>query len=365
MEIPTEYYDRVANYVFGSLNSHNRGITESQFYAKNILDATGVSEKDMQKANDSVVQYCKDVGCYAALPPFEEGAFIDSEQGRYIHWHVLEVEDDSFLLGLDHYPLIAVDSGNVRGEGVTLVSEEHKCWYLSCRVVVRVKVLTSEEHKKMLSHHPDYVMYANSLSNNDPKKNLEILNKLSAQLKSDGYVGGVVESYEYFIPQDFKRICKKGKYTAPDGSIINGNLVRETVDMDRAYVSGRVEYALQTMLFVSTGPMIEMLTYVNYMLSQKSTGCSTLRKVSSAYMINPETQDLRKERHFGKLKMVSEKKPRAITEHNIQRIYTTISWQRRSHIRHLASGKVVPVKSAVCKRHNLGESEVSQVVYKV
>lgn len=118
------------------------------------------------------------------------------------------------------------------------------------------------------------------------------------------------------------------------------------------------------MLFCSAGPILEMFQYINYMLSSRSTSSSTLRKITSVYSPNPENTELRKERHFGKIKTISVKKPHAVNQQNVHRVYTTISWQRRSHVRHLKSGRVVPVKSATCTRHGVESTEVPQVIYR-
>ena len=159
-----------------------------------------------------------------------------------------------------------------------------------------------------------------------------------------------------------KKIAKKGKYYTSDGTYVNGNWIRKIISDSLAPA---MDSGLNSMLFCSAGPIIEMMLYVNYLLSQKSTSTSTHRTVSSIYLPNTENPEIRKERHFGKLKVVSEKKPRSVNADNVHRVYTTVSWQRRGHLRHYASGKVVPVKSAICKRHNMDKVPAPQVVYKV
>ena len=340
--------------IMNMLNRYTTGMSQDQFYSANIIDTSDVTEQMMHEQNDGVVEYCKTNGCFAALPPFERGSFIDRGERRFISWEVLEVQDDYFRIALEHYPILFADD-NYEHPHLDLDTLTHKCWYLSCRMVVRVKVLTDEEHQVMLSNHPDYVKYRNL---NSP----ELLRKLSAQLKSPYYIGGVLESCEFFLPHDLQKIRKKGKYETTSGDFVNGVWVRDIVD---ATLSEGTERMLSYMTFVSLGPLFEMFTYVNYMLSQKSTGSTTHRKVSSAYMINPELVNLRKERHFGAIKVISEKKPRAVNKTNIQRIYTTAAWQRRGHLRHLASGKIIPVKSATCHRQGLGDALAPQVVYKI
>ena len=366
MENRENYLPLVSDCILTMLNGYNAGLTQEQFYSKNILDVTSVSDADLSLSSSGVIQYCKDNGCYAALPPFEEGVFVDKEQGRYIHWKVLDVADDYFRISLDHYPIISVNVKNpFEDNSADKVFGDHLCWYRSCNTVIRVKILNSDEHAEMVSHHPDYVKYADAMCDGDQQKKATLLQKLSARLKSECYVGGVVESCDFYMPQDFKRIYKKGKYYTSDGQFVNGSWVRESTDMSNKVVAEYVEHALHTILFVSTGPMLEMFTYVNYMLSQKSTSSSTLRHITSIYVPNAEMPEVRKERHFGKIKVVSEKKPRSINADNIHRIYTALSWQRRSHLRHLKSGKVVPVKSATCKRHNAEDIPAPQVIYKV
>ena len=362
MEDNIDYMKQVSDCVMPMLDHYNTGISQEQFYRMNIVDVTDVSEDDMRAANAGVIQYCRDNGCYAALPPFEEGAFIDRQQGRYVHWKVLEVCEDNFKLALDHYPIISVDEA-VYLDDYSACSR--KCWYLSSHVLLTVKLLTSDEHQAMMSHHPDYVRYASSFCGSNPAKMKELLAKLSNQVKAESYVGGVINDYTYNLPQSFAKICKKGKYYTPDGEFVNASWIRATTDVNKSYVAERLNAALHTVLFGSAGPIIEMFTYVNYMLSKKSEGTSTLRHIESVYMPAENSEESRKERHFGSIKVVSEKKPKPVTEHNMQRIYTMVAWQRRSHLRHLASGKIVPVKSATCRRHNTDNAEAPQVVYKV
>jgi hypothetical protein len=260
-------------------------------------------------------------------------------------------------MALEYYPLLVVGP-DTNYDGVDFSAYSHPCWYLAGRVTLKVKVLDDDEYVEMLTHFPEFIERAETLGNRKEK----FLNDFRKTLKDMNYVGGVVEDYEYYYTHDLNKIRKKGKYTTSDGGFINGSWIREAVDatLEKAADRGR-----HSMLFVGCGPLIEMFTYINYMLSQKSTSSSTLRKITSVYIPNTEKTEVRKERHFGKLKMISEKKPRAINVHNIQRIYTTMSWQRRSHIRHLASGKVVPVKSAICKRKGTEDTTAPQVIYKV
>lgn len=360
-----DYTPLVADCIMTMLSRYSTGVPKDEFYSKNILDVSDVAEDDMSATSPEVIQYCKDNGCYAALPPFEEGVFIDRGQGRYIHWKVLEVEEDYYRLMLDHYPIIFADNDVAdfnAGFDIATKAGHTNCWYLAGRIIVKVKILNEDEHIEMISHHPDYVHHAKAMCNDDPAVMTKLLRGLSAKLKSACYVGGVVEDSTYFLPHDLIKIKKKGKYATSDGKFVNGLWVKDAVDTTLELAA---DYGLHSMLFVSMGPMIEMFTYVNYLLSQKSTSSSTLRKITSVYLPNVEIADVRKERHFGKLKVISDKKPRAINAHNIQRVYTAIAWQRRSHLRHLASGKVVPVKSATCKRHNMEDASAPQVIYKV
>lgn len=356
----TEYMPLVSDCILTMLNGYNSGITQEQFYNQNIVDATEVTESDMQAVNDEVIQFCQENGCYAALPPFEEGSFIDHSERRYTHWKVLEVCEDYFRIEFDHYPIIFVDGDYdkkiAEGRSAELT---HPCWYRSCKAIVKVKLLTAEEHMLALSRHPDFEYFKNHPNFNKPAT----LQRLTEYLRTDAHVGGVIEDYEYYMPHDLKKISKKGKYSTSDGSVVNGALVREVIDDTLAYA---LDTGLNSVLFCSTSPIVEMFTYINYMLSQKTTtGVSTLRHITSTYAPNLNAEDTRKERHFGKITLVSKKKPKAVTIQNVQRVYTTLSWQRRAHVRHLASGKVVPVKSATCKRHNAEDTSAPQVVYKV
>ena len=346
----------VDDYIKNALDNYNTGLTKEQFYSLNIIDATDVSMEDMNNTRNEFIQYCKDNGCYAALPPFEEGSFIDRSERRYFHWKVLEVQEDYYRMELEYYPLLVVGD-KVNYDDVDFSEYSHPCWYLAGRVTIKVKVLNDSEYLEMISHLPEYVDNLKKLGS----RKETFLKDFYGKMNSMNYVGGAIEDYEYYYTHDLNKMRKKGKYTTSDGEFINANWIRETIDATLENVADRGRHC---MLFVGCGPLIEMFTYINYMLSQKSTSSSTLRHITSVYAPNTESAELRKERHFGKLKVISEKKPRSITAENIQRVYTTMSWQRRSHLRHLASGKVVPIKSAICKRHNTEDASAPQVVYK-
>ena len=344
-------HKEVADYLQTTLGGFNTGLSEEQFYAMNIVDATDVSIADMQAVKDKFIQYCTDNGCYAALPPFEEGSFIDKAERRYFHWKVLDVHEDYYRLEVEYYPLFLLSSSGLHTQG-DFSNFSHSCWYLAGRTTIKVKFLDAAEYLDLLSYNPDYSPSTKSLTSD----------WVSDFLNTSHYIGGVVEAYEYYYTHDLEKIRKKGKYYTSDGEFINGAWVKEVVDttLDQAADRGR-----KCMLFVCCSALIEMFIYINYMLSQKSTSSSTLRHITSIYVPSTDTSELRKERHFGKIKLISEKKPRAVNATNVQRIYTTLSWQRRSHIRHLASGKIVPVKSAICKRRNAEDASAPQVIYKV
>ena len=339
------------------LNNYNTGISQEQFYKNNIVDATDVTEEDMQSVNAEVIQYCKENGAFAALPPFEEGSFIDQAERRFTHWKVLDVEDEYFRISMDHYPLMfngTVDDPTNSTVGFNSIIRP--CWYLACHVVVKVKLLDKDEHMAMLRYHPDFAGLPNDVIT---KMRVDLL---SDRLRTEYHVGGVIESYEFYLLKDLQKIAKKGKYSTPDGVILNGSWVRDVVANT---LEVAVDRDLNSMLFCSAGPILEMFLYINYMLSQNTTKASTHRSVSVAYSIGTPDTELRKERHFGKIKVVSVKKPKTVNKQNVQRVYTTMSWHRRSHVRHLKSGKVVPVKSATCTRHGVESTEVPQVIYRV
>lgn len=351
----------VSDCVMHMLDNLNPGITKDEFWTKNILDTTDVTEIDMDNANSEVVNYCKENGSYAALPIFEEGAFVDRSERRYTHWKLLEICEDYFRIEFNHYPIIYIDEDYAHmyamGDSVNM---HHPCWFCMCRVVVKVKLLTAEEHIEVLSHHPDFA--DKSLA--DRYRNPETLRKLSDHLRTQYHVGGVIEEYEYYMPNALKKILKKGKYYTSSGECINGKWVRNLVEDN---LTPAVNSGLQSILFCSAGPIIEMFVYVNYLLSKKSVASNTHRNITSIYVpgVTVSSSDVRKERHFGNIVTISEKKPKSVNAENIHRCYTTAVWQRRSHLRHLPSGKVVPVKSAVCRRHNSENLNAPQVVYTV
>lgn len=355
--LQTEIESKVSECIISMLNNYNTGISQEQFYQNNIVDSTDVTEDDMRAVNDEVIQYCKENGAFAALPPFEEGSFIDRDERRYTHWKVLDVEEDYFRISMNHYPLMFKDTdANKNHENIDFNQLSHKCWYLACHVIVKVKILTKDEHIAMLKYHPDLVGVSD-----------DIIAKIRADLISDlirssCHVGGVIEEYEFYMPKDLQKIVKKGKYVTPDGSILNGTWVKDVIYNTLEYA---VDRDLHSMLFCSAGPILEMLLYINYMLSSGTITSTTLHKITSVYAPNAETTELRKERHFGKIKTISVKKPHAVNQQNVHHVYTTISWYRRSHVRHLKSGKVVPVKSATCTRHGVESTEIPQVIYKV
>lgn len=355
--LQTEIESKVSECIISMLNNYNTGISQEQFYQNNIVDSTDVTEEDMRSVNAEVIQYCKDNGAFAALPPFEEGSFIDRTERRYTHWKVLDVEEDYFRISMDHYPLMFQGtSEDPQHKNVDFSGLSHTCWYLACHVDVKVKVLTKAEHIAMLKYHPDFA----GLSE-------DVISKIRTDLISDiirsaCHVGGVVEDYTFYLPKDLQKIVKKGKYSTSDGAILNGSWIRDVVANTLECATDR---DLQSMLFCSSGPILEMFQYINYMLSSGSTSSNTLRKITSVYSPNSTDIELRKERHFGKIKTISVKKPYAVNQQNVHRVYTTISWQRRSHVRHLKSGKVVPVKSATCFRHGVESAEIPQVIYQV
>ena len=352
----SEIESKVAACINNMLNNYNSGITQEQFYSNNIVDATDVTEEDMRDANDAVIQYCKENGAFAALPPFEEGSFIDRAERRYTHWKVIEVADDYFRMVMDHYPLMYNSNKDDPHPNVDFDSIIRPCWYLACHVVVKVKLLNKDEHMSMLRYHPDFTNLPNDIVT---KIRVDLL---SDRLRTEYHVGGVIESYEFYLLKDLQKIAKKGKYSTPDGVILNGSWVRDAVANTFEIA---VDRDLNSMLFCSAGPILEMFQYINCMLSQSTTKFSTHRSISASYSIGTADTDLRKERHFGKIKTVSVKKPKAVNNQNVQRVYTTMSWPRRSHVRHLKSGKVVPVKSATCNRHGVESNEIPQVIYKV
>lgn len=341
-------------------SDQNSGISRAQFYSMNLIDATDVSEDDLKSANQEVISYCAENEHYAALPPFEEGGFIIRGDRIYVHWKVLDVQDDYFRLSLDHYE-IACSPASI--ENMTLpelassVSAmlDTLSWFRVGHVVVKVKLLTKAEHINLLKFHPE--IHANvSLVTNTA-----MLEQLSDQLRTRSHIGGIVEDYEYFLPHMLKKIAKKGKYVTSDGTPINGKWVRDAV----SNIESSIDTERNRMLFNSVSIIPEALVYINYMLSQKSTRGTALHHITSSYALAADDTDLRKERHFGKIRVISEKKPRAVSVQNIHRVYTMMSWARRGHLRHLASGKIVPVKSAVCRRKNSGETTTPVVVYKV
>ena len=221
----------VKDYITNALNNFNTGMTEEQFYSMNIVDATDVSMDDMNNLRNEITQFWKDNGCYSALPPFEEGAFIDRTERRYFHWKVLEVQEDYYRMVLEFYPLLIIDN-DVTGKhiGTDVSKLTHPCWYLAGRATVRVKVLADNEHRELLSHLPEYREQTVAVFKNDTKRLNEFLDNLTAPMRSANYVGGVIEDYEYYYSHDLMKIRKKGKYFTSEGEFINGAWVKETVD---------------------------------------------------------------------------------------------------------------------------------------
>lgn len=352
-----DYTPLVTDCIMGMLNKYNSGITQDQFYAMNIIDTTDVTESEMASVNQEVITFCKENGCYAALPPFEEGAFVDQTERRYIHWKVLDIQEDYFLIKFDHYPVIfAANDVLEKPYNIDVSIVERTCWYRAGSVTVKVKVVTDDEHMKMLEMHPEYLEFIKTHKNSP-----DVLRRLSAYLKTSCHVGGVLEDSTYYLSEDFKKILKKGKYYTSDGQFVNGTWVRDAIN---GTLEVATDFGWKSINYVSLGPVVEMFVYINYMLSQKSTSSSTVRHITPIYAPSSAFVETRKERHFGKLKVISEKKPRSVNATNIHRVYSAISWQRRSHLRHYKSGKIVPIKSAVCKRHNVETIPAPQVVYR-
>lgn len=349
-------------FIINKLNALNKGMTKRDFFDNNIIDFTDVTYGDMMLIADEVLQFGKDNGCYAALPPFETGSFIDRSERRYTYWKVLDINEDFFRIELYHYPIFFSDyEGRPQVMDLPVLESHGECWFLACKVVMKVKLLDEKEREDIIFQNP-VVGEELTETKNVNMRLIYAEGILKQARKNDGLIGGIIESCEFFTPKAFEKIGKMGKYSTPDGKVINGGDVREIINNTNEIA---MDYAKKTMVFTSVGPLMEALTYVNYMLSDKNTSSSTLRKISSSYALSSEVPTNKKERHFGKIKVVSEKKPRQITKENVQRIYKTLSWSKRSHVRHLKSGKVIPIKSQVCHRHFDGDkADAQKVIYK-
>lgn len=359
-----EIGEKAEKFFFDSLTAKNPGISEDQFYNdNNIVDFTDVSTDDMREVNDGIMEFSKINGCYAALPPFEKGSFIDRSERRFSVWQVLQVTDDYYDIKFDHYPIYHFRNG-VTGE-----DEMRACWVKAASVTVRVKKLSYEERVDIVLSNPWYDRLASEVAKRGEKNKLEFSAYIKDTIEQMPLeIGGVLLSSESFLPAIYKKIGKS-KMITPEGSIINASEVRAIIDQS----SQMTDYAMQTMIFTSLGPVIEAFTYVNYVLSaKKNTGekLSSYKHISKEYVLpgDSEREEVRRERHFGKIRFVSGPKPEAVTKENAHIVYKTLSWQRRSHLRHLQNGKVVSVKEAVCKRKLLDQEDPQQgpakVIYK-
>ncbi len=379
---------KIAEFIYTNLSLRNKGISKEEFYANNIVDFTDVLVEDMYPLDKAgKPSMCKDWfnysiqnGHYAALPPFEEGSFIDRRERRFIKWKVLDVSDDHYDMELENYPLFADSDHPVK---------DNDCWFMATRFVVRVSFLDDEQRRYVLLNSPDII---NSIDERfttyeelmeswnkylEAKKLIESGTAVYSPLYShysemeevvknavscdNAMVGGRILEGEFYTPKAFEKIREKGKYIASDGTILNKADVCRVIDDSIKETMG---YAWQSMKFVAIGPLIEAFSYLNFVLSSPETDTKTIRKISSSYALSEDDQEIRRERHFGKIKVVSEKKPKTVTKENVERIYTTLSWQRRSHLRHLKSGKVVPVKSSVCRRKGSDNTSDPKVIYK-
>lgn len=106
----------------------------------------------------------------------------------------------------------------------------------------------------------------------------------------------------------------------------------------------------------------QAMTYVNVLLSQNKAKIKhdpkpnhdTEHKVQAIF--NPEKQSERKIRTIGPVSINSRSVPHAPTKKSLTK-YTIESWNRRGHMRHYKSGKIVYIKPTTPHRHALKNSE--------
>ena len=245
-------YKEAGAYIIESLNSKNSGVSKEEFYKSNILDFSDVSWDDMRAIDNELLRFGKENGCYAALPLFEKGSFIDTSERRFSTWEVLEVNEDYYRLKLCHYPVF---------HSFQQIEELHKYdWFMASSVTMKVKLLNEEERENILFMNPSVIDRLSRLEKNS-QAGLMYAADIAMQVKhNDGLVGGIIENYENYLPDVVKKLRKKGKYVRTDGTFIDAGLIREVLDC----VDDTSGYSLKTHLFTSVGPLIEAFTYTNY-----------------------------------------------------------------------------------------------------
>lgn len=376
-ENPKECYvdPRVFNFVNNELTKRNKGISFLDCMKMNIVDYTNVTSEKQKSLESEFASFIKDEGVWAALPPFEAGFYMDDSQRHYFDWLITDIDQDMSYFDMN----VRVYAKNpVMNKDV---SESH-AWFCWQWIDVRVHLLSKEEHTVLNYFHPDVIKTVASHYKQYLKNGIKILPILSQPNNIDQFdhygmknqseaafdaspyrVGGKVITNDNFFPS-LKEKVLKGKFVDEQG-ILNKKDIANYLDYLETTCFNDWDSFVN--VHVACFSLINSFVHLNYVMQNRSESRSYGRKVISdvADTIGSSVENNRREWSFGDINVTSKDKPKRITKENIHRMYKTLSWNRRSHIRHYKSGKTVVVKSSVCHRDVDKQPEVTpQTIYR-
>lgn len=121
--------------------------------------------------------------------------------------------------------------------------------------------------------------------------------------------------------------------------------------------------------------LISLIRVSNYIIDSnspktkytRSSTPRTSRTASAAYVEAENTISPPVTRIYvdSALSVVSKQKPKRITPENIRKVYKTLAWDRRGHVRQYKSGKTVWVKQTTCHRQGGDDKDVKPRTIKI
>lgn len=348
---------RIYSFVNNELTKRNKGISFSDCMKMNIVDYTNVTSEKQKSLESELVSFVKDEGVWAALPPFEAGFYMDDSQRHYFDWLITDIDQDMSYFDMN----IRVYAKNPVVNKDALESHAWFCWQW---IDVRVHLLSKDEFAALDFFHPDVIKHMASYPPLTEFDYLKQKNQPDTAFDSSPYrVGGKVIINDNFFPS-LKEKVLKGKFVDEQG-ILNKKDIANYLDYLETTCFNDWDSFVN--VHVACFSLITSFVHLNYVMQNRSESRSYGRKVVSdvADTIGSSVENNRREWSFGDINVTSKDKPKRITKENIHRMYKTLSWNRRSHIRHYKSGKTVVVKSSVCHRDVDKQPEVTpQTIYR-
>lgn len=121
--------------------------------------------------------------------------------------------------------------------------------------------------------------------------------------------------------------------------------------------------------------LISLIRVSNYIIDSNSpktkytrSGTSSTPRVSASSYVEGEkaiSQPVTRIYADSVLSVVSRQKPKRITPENIRKVYKTLAWDRRGHVRQYKSGKQVWVKQTTCHRQGSEEKDAKPRTIKI